>query len=68
MGQSETKEGTWKVVSASGDKVTLEIAMGDDEAEEGTVTFIDDDTMEIVPPKDEDMPPGLSTLKMKRAK
>ena len=70
MGRDKSEEGTWEVVSSSGNDVTLKISMAGKEGEPATVTFVDNDTIEIVPPKGQAAaaPPAMAKLIMKRAK
>lgn len=70
MGQDKSEEGTWEFVSSSGDSVTLKIGMKDKEAEPTTITFLDDDTIEIVPPAGQGgaQPPAMAKIVMNRVK
>ena len=70
MGQSKSEEGTWKVVSSGEDSLSLIMGMGDKESEPATVKFIDDDTIELIPPKGQagSPPPGMAKIVLKRVK
>ncbi|MBC8353043.1 MAG: hypothetical protein H8E66_13690 [Planctomycetes bacterium] len=51
--------GTWKVLAKDGEQVTIAIKFSEDEAaKEWTVRFLDDDTFQMVSPKDSRFPVG----------
>ena len=69
MGQDRTDEGTWEIVSVDGNTVTMKVTTSEGGGEPGTLTFIDNDTFELSPPKEQDAGGDKSrTITMKRIK
>lgn len=67
--KSETKKGTWEVVSSNGDELTLQMQNEGEKKGEGKVIFIDDDTIEVKSKSMEDqkLPEGFK-MKFNRVK
>lgn len=67
-GMSKSQNGTWEVVSSSGNDVTIKTEVknsqtGKTDVDEGSLTFIDDDTIETSPPAGSKMNVGKMTFR-----
>ena len=68
MGPEKKDEGTWKVESVDGNKITLRLKVGEEEEETGTVVLVDDNTLELHPPEGEATAGGMEKIVLKRVK